>query len=69
MPALAWLVFVILKVAGLSLQSLRQQGRGVPVYEITAERFRSESEAQAVLKSLQELPPPARYKPGDPSDS
>jgi hypothetical protein len=27
------------------------------------------TEAQGALKSLQELPPPARYKPGDPSGS
>jgi hypothetical protein len=29
----------------------------------------SESDAQDVLKSLRELPPPARYKPGNPSVS
>jgi hypothetical protein len=33
------------------------------------ECFGSEAEAQGVLKSLRELPPPARYKPGDPSES
>ena len=33
------------------------------------ECFRIESEAHAVLKSLQELPPPVRYKPGDLSES
>ena len=33
------------------------------------ENFASEGEAQGVLKSLQDLPPPARYKPSDPSES
>jgi hypothetical protein len=31
--------------------------------------FGSEAPAQRVLKSLQDLPPPARYKPTDPSES
>jgi hypothetical protein len=33
------------------------------------EGFATESEAQDLLKSLQELPSPARYKPADPSVS
>ena len=33
------------------------------------ELFDSESEAQGALKSLQELPPPARYKPSNPGKS
>ena len=33
------------------------------------ESFARESEAQGILKSLRDLPPPARYKPGDPSKS
>ncbi len=36
---------------------------------VYTENFGSESEAQDVLKSLQELPPPTRYKPADPSKS
>ena len=31
--------------------------------------FASESEAQDLLKSLRELPPPARYQPGKPEVS
>jgi len=34
-----------------------------------AESFARESEAQSLLQSLRELPPPARYKPGNPSRS
>jgi hypothetical protein len=85
---------LILRIAGVSLQSLRQRGsqswpwssRGRSrVYQLTVgysysvngetyggaytECFGSEAEAQGVLKSLRELPPPARYKPGDPSES
>ncbi len=33
------------------------------------ESFSSESEARGVLESLKEMPPPARYKPADPSES
>ncbi|MGC9945290.1 MAG: DUF3592 domain-containing protein [Bryobacteraceae bacterium] len=107
--AILWLLFLlvfILRVAGVSPESLRRrrsqswpwakttiesgsvepvsQGRS-RVYRLTlgysyavngdeyggayTESFRSEHEAQSVLKSLQELPPPARYKPGDPSES
>jgi hypothetical protein len=33
------------------------------------ESFVTESEAQGILKSLRDLPPPARYKPSDPSKS
>ena len=33
------------------------------------ERCRDEDEAQGLLKSLKEFPPPVRYKPGDPSKS
>ena len=33
------------------------------------ECFATEQEAQDLLKRLRELPPPARYKPGDPSVS
>ena len=33
------------------------------------ETFAGSREAEAVLKSLREYPPPARYKPGDPSES
>lgn len=32
------------------------------------ELFGTASEAEGVLKSLRELPPPTRYKPGDPSE-
>jgi hypothetical protein len=31
--------------------------------------FQGESEAQGVLRSLQEMPPPARYKSSNPSES
>jgi len=34
-----------------------------------AQRFRSPSEAERALKSLCDLPPPVRYKPGKPSES
>jgi len=33
------------------------------------ENFRTEKEARAALTSLQELPPPVRYRPSDPSHS
>jgi hypothetical protein len=36
---------------------------------VYVEVFASESEAQSLLKSLQDWPPPVRYKPGDPSKS
>jgi hypothetical protein len=103
--AVAWLAFVIMKVSGVSIRSLRQRGSQSwpwakttiesgsvqlisgrsPACELTVsysysvngetyggahtEFFSSEHEAQGVLKSLQELPPPARYKPSDPSES
>jgi hypothetical protein len=104
--ALAWLVFLIVKGAGVNLQSLRQRGsqawpwaratiEGGSVelvvrgrsrrYELMVsysysvngdkyggtytESFGSEPEAQSALKSLQDLPPPARYKSNDPSKS
>jgi hypothetical protein len=33
------------------------------------ELFSTASEAEGVLESLREMPPPVRYKPGDPSES
>ena len=105
----AWLAIflvAVLRVAGVTRQSLRQRAsRSWPwakttieggsvasisgdrrhssqltlsySYSVNGERFggvyteyfATESEARGVLKSLQELPPPARYKPDDPSVS
>jgi hypothetical protein len=36
---------------------------------VYVERFNRESDAQAMLRSLRDLPPLARYKPDDPSES
>ena len=61
------------------------QSEGKSVYQLTAgytysvegreysgtymEIFQTDEEAQGILKSLQELPPPARYKKGNPAES
>ena len=71
-------------IVGGSVEQVRRR-RGRPEYDLTVgysysvngetfggaytERFDSEFEAQGMLKSLQELPPPARYKLGRPSHS